>query len=199
MYQVLEIKTERQEEQNRMRNFTDRELLVLIKGAEHGTELWNEAYKNLYTRWVGTITETGAVKYSQYTNKALSKMRSSQERFKIDDTEIIEVVTDALLSTVKYFDEEKYPEEKYPHIVALYCKRIDQLLANFYKKTNSQKHYINVGANSYESMVENGYYAEAEDEISKVDEAVSSEGTVLDRFIKQYPKAELLREFIHMQ
>ena len=152
-------------------------LVTSLKGMDINTYEYQDTFSQLYT---------------MVRPLAVAKVRSEKAdmdakglRMDMDDL-MSKVVDKAIMDTVKYFKPEE--QNNFPHLL---IHKVKQLMTNEKKSLFFDNNMAFSGSNSYDTMLESGYDVETGDTTSDIVE----DDDILTRFAKEYPRAEILRQF----
>ncbi|HBF7594843.1 TPA: hypothetical protein KOX39_003458 [Clostridioides difficile] len=171
------MRTENRTEKKRLFNEKADTLVVALKGMDVNTFEYQDTFAQLYTM----VRPLAVAK----VRSEKAEMDAKGLRMDMDDL-MSKVVDKAIMDTVKYFKPEE--QNNFPHLL---IHKVKQLMTNEKKSLFFDNNMAFSGSNSYDTMLENGYDAEAEDTTSNVAE----DDDILTRFAKEYPRAEILRQF----
>lgn len=153
------------------------ELVRALKGMDVNTFEYQDTFSQLYTM----VRPLAAAKVRA------EKIEMDAKGLRMDMDDLLSVVVDkAIMDTVKYFKPEE--QNNFPHLL---MHKVKQLMINEKNSLFFDNNMAFSGSNSYDYMLDNGYDAETEDTTSTIGE----DEDILTRFTREYPRAEILRQF----
>ena len=153
------------------------ELVRALKGMDVNTFEYQDTFSQLYTM----------VRPLAVAKVRAEKIEMDAKGLRMDMDDLLSVVVDkAIMDTVKYYKPEE--QNNFPHLL---MHKVKQLMINEKNSLFFDNNMAFSGSNSYDYMLDNGYDAETEDTTSTIGE----DEDILTRFTREYPRAEILRQF----